>query len=148
MAIEAATVIGSGTLIQTRSILPPSQRGTEPAGHGFRTGTQVVVANTEDFNSVDAFAASGITVGTTALEILSPGTNPLPRMREVTIQNLGTADVYIGHSADGIVLSAEGFELTAPAANTVSLVTIPLMHNVSIWAATAAGTASVRMLIF
>jgi hypothetical protein len=147
MAQEVFAVIGSGTIPQTHSILPPAQRGTELAAQGIRKGTQVMLANPEDLNSVEAFAASGITVGTSAVEILAPGSNPLPRMREVTIQNLGTADVYIGHS-DSVNLPIEGIELTAPAANTVSLITIPLLHNVSVWAATLAGTADVRLLIY
>lgn len=146
MAREVTSIVGSGTQIAIKAILPPAERGSEATGQGFRHGTQVAVANPEDLNSVDAFVASGVpSVGTTAVEILSPGSNPLPRMREVTIQNLGSADVYVGHSPDSLTIL--GYEITAPPTDSINSITIPVMHNVSIWAATATGTANVRMLI-
>lgn len=146
MGREFASIVGSGTIPYTRGILTAEQRGVEANGEGIRIGTQVLVVNPEDLNSVEAFAVSGITVSTTPVEIINPADNPLPRTREVVIQNLGTADVYISHKSTDIPI--EGFEITAPGTNDINSVKIPLMHNVSVWAATSAGSASIRMIIY
>jgi len=140
------TFVGSGTLPATRGILPVSQRGNEPIGQGVRTGVQTVLANPEDIVAVDAFAASGITVSTGVVEIVGPHTNPLPRSREIIVENVGAADVYLSHlptfpAEDAFELSTEG------TAGRSTRVTLPLLHNVSVYAKTAAGTTSVRLLI-
>lgn len=141
------TQIGSGTIPYTYKILPAAQRGIEPIGQGERFGPQVIVANSEDLVAVDAFAASGITVGTSAVEIIGPHNNPLPRCRQVVLQNTGGNEVYISHKQDFTLL--DSFELpvggTAGANRRVSL---PLLHNVSIWAKADTGTSVIRMLIF
>lgn len=148
MAREVFAQIGSGTLPFTTSILPPAQRGTEADAQGHRGGTQVMIGNPEDMLAVDAFAVSGITIGTTPIEIVNPAFNPLPRTRQVIIQNLdGTNDVFIGHKSTDLPL--EGFQLSAVAAangNSPSQVTLPLLHNVSVWAAASAGSVQVRMI--
>lgn len=147
MANQSSSAIASGTIEFTRQILPASQRGTEPNGRGERYGTNVVVINPEDMLSVDAFAASGITVGTTPLEIVGPLNNPLPRMREVVIENTGGQDLFISHHPnvellDSFVLPAEG------TAGTSTRVTLPVLHNVSVYARTSTGTTQVRLLIY
>lgn len=148
MAHEVSATIGSGTVNQVRGILPPDQRGAIAGARGDRTGTQVMIGNPEDLVSVDAFAVSGITVGTTPVEIVNPGENPLPRTRQVTIQNLdATNDVFISHKSTDVPI--EGFQLNAVGTNDPNAsnrVTIPLMHNVSVWAASSGGTANIRMI--
>jgi len=141
------SIVGSGTVPPVRAILPADQRGSEPLGGGVRTGIQVMVGNPEDLLAVDAFAASGITVGTAAIDILSPGRNPLPRCREVLVENVGGADVYLSHNPD--FPTEDAFELaTEGTAGRETRVRLPLLHNVSLYAKTAAGTSSVRLLIF
>jgi len=146
-----ATTVGSGTLPQTRAILPASQRGNQPLGAGIRTGIQVVVANPEDLNSVDIVATSGAVVSTIATQLLGPHLNPLPRTRQVTIQNLGDSTVYIGFSSSIVAASGvgptAGFALEPDAAS--SQVVLPILHNVEIWGIAAAGSVpqDVRLLI-
>lgn len=141
-----AAVIGSGTLPNTRAILPAAQRGKQPLGEGVRTGIQVMLGNPEDIVAVDAFAASGITVGTGVVEIVGPHVNPLPRSREVIIENVGGVDVYLSHLPD--FPTADSFELsTEGTAGRSTRVTMPILHNTSVYARTAAGTTSVRLLI-
>ncbi len=143
---RVAAVIGSGTVDQTRAILPAAQRGKEELGEGVRTGLQVMVANFEDNLAVDAFAASGITVGTSAVEIISPGANPLPRCRQVIIENTGGQDVLLSHKE--AFTDIEGFELsTEGTAGASRRVTLPLLHNVSVWARTTSGSTTIKLLI-
>lgn len=146
MALEVYSQVGSGTLPFTRSILPPSQRGNALGAQGHRGGTQVMVGNPEDVVAVDAFATSGITVGSsTPVEILSPGTNPLPRCRQVIIENGGNQNVLIGHndqlnSLDSYILEAAG--------QAGDRVTLPILHNVSVWALSTTGDQDIHLLIF
>jgi hypothetical protein len=98
-APQVAAQIGSGTLPYTYGILPPDERGSETDGGGVRLGLQVMVANPEDSVAVDAFVASGVTVGTTAVEVLGPGINPLPRCRLVEFQNDGNNPILISHTS-------------------------------------------------
>ena len=141
-----AANIGSGTLGQTRAILPALQRGSEPLGEGLRVGNQVMVGNFEDNVAVDAFAASGITVGTVAVEIVGPYNNPMPRSRQVVIQNTGGQSVYLSHKSDFPTL--DSFELVVGGtAGTNRRVTLPILHNVSVYAKTTTGTSVVRLLI-
>jgi len=147
MTERVAAIIGSGTLVHTRSILPVSQRGNEPLGEGVRTGTQVIVGNPEDLLAVDAFASSGISVGTGVVEIIGPHINPLPRCSQIIVENIGAAAVFLSHlpsfpTVDAFELSNEG---TAGASRRIVL---PLLHNVSVYARTAAGTTNVNLLIF
>lgn len=145
MTNQAWSVIGSGTLNQTRAILPASQRGTQADGRGERGGIQVVVANPEDFNSIDAFAASGITVGTTAVEIISFGANPLPRCGNVIIKNGAASAVLISHKQN--FTDTEGFPLAANG-TTGDTISVPVLKNVSIWARCASGSTNVKLLIY
>lgn len=146
MAQLVASDIGSGTLRYTRGILPPAQRGNEPAGEGMRTGLQVVVANPEDMIAVDAFAVSGVSFGVTPVKIWGPHTNPLPRQRSLVLSNIGPGDAFIGQSSTSVI-TPSGFQLPAPAAGTESLsrITLPVLHNVDIWARSAS-TSQVRIL--
>ena len=147
MSDRVATIIGSGTVPFTRAILPLDQRGSQAGSEGVRTGLQVVVANPEDLTSVDAFAASGITVGTNAVAIIGPTTNPLPRCREVILQNTGAAPVYISHKPS--FTTQDSFEL--PIGGTAGVnrrVALPILHNVTVYARTASGSSSVRLLIY
>lgn len=142
-----ASQIGSGTLPYTYGILPSSQRGNEPLGQGIRHGQQVMIGNPEDLVAVDAFAASGITVGTTPVEIVGPNNNPLPRCRQIILQNTGANEVYISHNPTFPLV--DSFEL--PVGGTAGAnrrITLPLLHNVSIWARADTGTSVIRLLIF
>jgi hypothetical protein len=147
MSREVAAIIGSGTLTQTYGILPPASRGIEPNGLGVRTGTQVMVANPEDINSVEAFAASGITLGTVPVEVIGPHITALPRVRTVVLENVGSGNIEFSHqssftSLDAFVLPAEG------TAGTSTRIMLPLMKNVSIYARAATGTSILKMLIY
>lgn len=146
MSTPFATKVGSGTVPYTYGILDPADRGALTGGNGVRQGTQVLVANPEDLVAVDAFAASGVTVGTTAVEIVGPHNNPLPRCRQVILQNSGGQAVFISHRPDFPTLDA--FQLpTGGTAGTNRRVTLSLLHNVSIYAKTSTGTSTVRILI-
>lgn len=148
MTSQAWSVIGSGTLIQTRAILPASQRGTESTGRGERMGTQVMVANPEDINSVDAFAVSGVSFAGTPVRIWGPGINPLPRQREVRIKNQGPGSVYIGQSSTAVI-APSGFQIAPPTANnTFNEVTLPFLWNVDIWARADGGGSSVTIIAY
>jgi hypothetical protein len=146
MSTTQHTQVGSGTLPFTRSILPEAQRGVEVGSEGIRHGAQVIMANPEDLVAVDAFAASGIVVGTSEVEIISPNTNPLPRCREIIIENVGAADVYLSH-LPGFVTDL-GFELaTEGTAGRDSRIRLPLLHNVTVYGKTASGSSSIRLII-
>lgn len=137
---DVSAIIGSGTLPFTRAILPADQRGNEPLGEGVRTGIQVLVANPEDLNSVDAFGIRDVDVGTSATLIVGPNDNPLPRQRTVIIRNEGADDVFIGPT--DAVTTDTGFAI--PANGQIEL---PLMHNVEVWGI-AGATRDVRVLIY
>jgi hypothetical protein len=145
MAREVASLIGSGTVPYTSQILNTDQRGTSSGAKGARYGTQVQIANPEDLNSVATFAVSGITVGTTPIEIIGPDTNPLPRCRNIMIQNVGVSILYVGHSSD-INLIEEGFALLSNA-NNFREIDFPLLHNNSVWAVASTGT-SARIVVY
>lgn len=140
MSINVSTTIGSGTLPFTRSILAAEQRGNEPLGEGHRFGQQMILANPEDLNSVDAFAIRNLTVNTSAVLIIGPNDNTLPRQRTVIIRNEGADDVFIGPT-DG-VLTTTGFAI---AANTQ--LELPLLHNVEVWGIAGAGR-DIRVLAY
>lgn len=145
MTQSVAAIVGSGTLPYTRGILPASQRGNQSNGEGVRTGTQVMIGNPEDLNSVDAFAASGITVGTAAVEIVSFGSNPLPRCGNIIIKNGGSQAVLISHKQN--FTDVEGFPLAAN--GTINdQISLPVLKNVSIWARCASSSTTVKLLIY
>ena len=151
-APQVASQIGSGTLPYTRGILPASQRGNEPTGEGVRTGLQVVVANPEEFCAVDAFAASGLTIGTTPVQIAGPGITPLPRARKIVIQNsslsaaLGDA-LFVGHRENHDFL-IEGFGVYGSNAGHINQIEIPLMAGTEVWARSVTNNISVRLLFY
>jgi hypothetical protein len=145
MTSIVAAIVGSGTLPYTRGILPASQRGNQSNGEGVRTGTQVILANPEDLNSVDAFAASGITVGTSAVEVLAFNNNPLPRCGNVIVKNGGSSVVLLSHKQN--FTDTEGFPLAANG-TTGDTVSIPVLKNVSIWARCASGSTNIKLLIY
>jgi len=146
MTREVASVVGSGTLPYTRGILPASQRGNEATGEGVRTGIQVMVGNPEDAIAVDAWAASGVVIGTTPVQIFGPNINTLPRTRLVILQNLGGQDLIIAPTEAGATV-ADGFTLPTPAAGVESRIELPLLHNNEIWARSAATTTTVKLVI-
>lgn len=152
MAREVATIIGSGTVPQTYGILPPESRGFETDGLGVRAGTQTVLANPEDINSVDAWSASGVTVGTAAVvELIGPHTNPLPRCRAIAVGNTTTnTTLYIGPWNDLGRLVAEGIPLPVGASSNSEPfgIRIPLLHNNFIYGVAVGGTVAAKMLIY
>lgn len=148
MTSIVASIIGSGTLPYTRGILPASQRGNQSNGEGVRTGTQVVLANPEDLNSVDAFAVSGVSIGATPVKIWGPGINSLPRQRGVTIKNQGPGSVYIGPRSTSVI-APSGFQINPPASsNAATEVTLPLLWNVDVWARADGAGASVTIIAY
>lgn len=145
MTSNVAAVIGSGTLPYTRGILPSEQRGSQSNGEGVRTGMQVMVGNPEDLNSVDVFTASGITVGTTSVEVISFTTNPLPRSGMVLVKNGGASAVLISHKQN--FTDNEGFPLAAN--GTINdQIQLPVLKNVSVWARCASGSTTIKLLIY
>lgn len=148
MAREVFSVIGSGTVPQTYGILPPDARGTEDGAQGVRGGSQVVIANPEDMVAVEAFAVSGVVVGTTPVQIFGPTINNLlPRTRMVIVENVGANALLIGPT-EATATVADGFEVPAPAAGTIPRLELPLMHNNSIWARSDTGTTTVKLLMY
>jgi hypothetical protein len=138
-----AAMVGSGTGPFVRAILPSGQRGSDNTGlaAGVRTGIQVMVANWEDQQSVDAFAVSGVSIGVTPIQIWGPGINSLPRQRSVTLFNDGPAEAFIGPSSTAVI-APSGFNIVAETA-----ITLPLLHNVQVWARSA-GTSQIRILAY
>ena len=144
MAQQSNAAVGSGTLPFTTQILTPAQRGVEPAGQGNRYGTNVVVINPEDQVAVDAFATSGVIVATSAVEVISPAINPLPRSRSVILENTGGQAVFIGHKVD--IQDPEAFELGTTAPN--NRIELPLLHNVAIFARTASSSTTIKFIVY
>lgn len=144
MARETVSVIGSGTLVATRKILPESQRGSQTGGRGELCGSNVTVINPEDLIAVDTFASSGLTLGTSVIEI-GPYNNPLPRARKIRIQNDGAQDAYISHKSSFVTL--DSYLLPARDTGTAPReVEIELLHNVSIYMRTGTGSTTIRLL--
>jgi hypothetical protein len=145
VSYNSLTVVGSGTKIPaTAVIIPSGERGI--GGDDVRLeryGRNVTVTNFEDLSG-EAWAASGITVGTTAVEIFGPHLNPLPRSTKVIVKNLGAANVFISHQA--AFTDEDCFTLEA-AGNAGDQVELPLLHNVSIYARSSSGSQSVRLII-
>lgn len=128
MAREVSAIIGSGTEPFTYKILPTSARGETDSAAGVRTGTQVMLGNPEDLNSVPAFVSSGIGINVTPVLIWGPQINTLPRQREIVFYNRGAGDAMIGRT---IPETTYGSGLFIPSGGSL---TLPLMHNVEIWA--------------
>lgn len=152
MTDQVFSIIGSGTIPFTRGILPASQRGVEPDGEGLRRGIQVILANPEDLNSVDAIATSGVTIGTTPVQIAGPGVTPLPRIRGVRIFNASSSStagnvLWIGPQQDFNFIS-EGIPLFGSAAGHIVSMDLPILHNVPVWARSAANSIPIRMLYY
>lgn len=145
MTSIVAAIVGSGTLPFTRQILPSSQRGSQANSEGVRTGMQVMIGNPEDLLSVDAFAASGISVATSPVEIVSFGVNPLPRCGNVLVKNGGASAVLISNKQN--FTDIEGFPLSALGTSGDSVL-IPVLKNVSIWARCATGSTTMKVLIY
>jgi hypothetical protein len=118
-------------------------------------GSQVIVANPEDINSAPAFMASGITVGTSAVEIWSPSAHEslLHRRRSIIIQNLGAGDLYIGHTSDVAATIGgpePGYQLPAPGtdpANLPASIELPLMGGVAVWGISSA-SSDTRIIVY
>lgn len=151
MTNVVAAQIGSGTLPYVRGILPSSQRGNQVGSEGVRTGMQVMLANPEDLNSVDAYMPSGVTVGTgTVVEVISPGKNPLPRCRDIYFGNFTTSTViYLGPWNNIGKLIAEGIPLPVGSSQNSDPfgLKMPLLHNNTVYAIATGGAAVLRMLI-
>ena len=143
-----ASAIGSGTIPYTYSILPPNKRGSQVGSEGTRTGLQVMIGNPEDLVAVDAFAASGISVGTAPIKIFGASQSLLPRSRMLLIENgTDSTTLLIAHQASKVV--SEGWQLVNGAATVGprAYVTLPILSNTDVWAAAAAGVVNVKMLI-
>lgn len=144
-----ATQVGSGTLPYTRGILPVAQRGNEPLGEGVRVGLQVVVANPEDMIAVDAFAVSGVSIGTVPVKIWDANINPLPRQRILVLENIGPNDAFIGPNSTSVI-APSGFQVYGPAAaanESLSRIELPFLKNVEVWARST-GTSQLRILAY
>lgn len=148
MAREVTSLIGSGTVPFTGQILTPDGRGTNLGGRGERYGTQVQIANPEDLNSVAAFGVSGVTVGVTPVQLVGPTLHVLPRTRTVILQVFGAADEIFFGPSESTDFLLQGFSVLGSTAGEIRSVELPFLHNVSIWARTASGTADVRILIY
>jgi len=148
MSTRVAAQIGSGTLPYTYGILSPEQRGNQEGAGGVRVGTQVVVANPEELSAQPAFASSGVVVGTSEVEILSPETNPLPRATKVVIQNVtDTRTVRISHRLGNVLL--QGYSLESDGViGSERRIEIPLMTNSRIYARANAANCQLRLLIY
>lgn len=148
MSREVAASIGSGTIPYTYGILPPGQRGSQSGAEGVRLGVQVIVGNPEDMVSVDAFASSGIAVGTTPIKIFGSNQNPLPRGRKIVVENASdTSTLLVSHAPSKVV--SEGYQLTNAGASTPrASVELPILGGTDVWAAALSGTVQVRILIF
>lgn len=163
MTRETATLMGSGTSPYTVGILHTSLGGTltntlgagAADGRGVRTGTQVIIANPEDIVSVPAIRASGISVGTTPLNIINQYSHDtlLRRGRKVVIENNGPGDLYIGGTSSvsvGLTGNECGFKLIAPTAGQVApqRIELPIMNGCDVWAVASAGATDVRILAY
>jgi len=147
MSREVAAIVGSGTAPFVYGILPPSQRGSQSGAEGVRVGIQMMVGNPEDIVSVDAFASSGIAVGTTPIKIFGANQSPLPRARQVMIENASdSSTLLVAHTQSKVV--SEGWQLVNGTAAPRAFVTLPIMAGVDIWAAASTGSVQVRILIF
>lgn len=149
MARESSAIIGSGTAPYTRQILPATQRGVNDSAEGVRQGTQVMLANPEDLNSVDAFVVSGVSIGSTPVKIWGPNINPLPRQRTVILHCDGPDGIYFGNSATSVI-APSGMHLHFAAgggAGALQQIELPFMHNVEIWARST-GTSQIRILAY
>lgn len=146
MSREVAAMIGSGTAPFTYGILSPNQRGSLSGAEGVRTGLQVMVSNPEDLVSVDAFAVSGIAVGTTPTKIFGASQSPMPRARKILIENgTDSSTLLVANAAAKI---PEGWQLVNGTAAPRAFVELPVMAGVDIWAAALSGSVQVRILIF
>lgn len=148
MSREVAAIIGSGTTPFTYGILPQSQRGSQSGAEGVRTGVQVMIGNPEDINSVDAFAVSGVSIGTVPVKIWGPGINPLPRQRMIILHNDGPSPAYIGPTSTSVIAPSGMMIHVVGAAQGLPGTELPFMHNIEIWARADAGGASIRILVF
>lgn len=148
MSRELSAIVGSGTVPFVRGILEHNVRGATSGGLGVRTGTQVMVGNPEDLLAVDAFASSGVSVPTgTPLMIVGPTNNPLPRCRQIMLENVGSNPVFISHKAS--FTNEDAWQLSATSVNGAqSVLTLPLLHNNCIYARATGGAGLVRILIF
>ena len=107
MAFESSVILGSGV-----SVLREPNVQNVPR----MRGTNAVVINYEDINSsLGITQASGLSVGTSAIQLTGPE-NRLRGRRQVTIQNLGAGTVYIGDSG---VTTSDG--LCMPSGNVFTL---------------------------
>lgn len=148
MSREVAAIIGSGTVPYTRGILLPAQRGSQSGAEGVRVGLQVMIGNPEDMVSVDAFASSGIAVGTTPTKIFGSNQSPLPRARKIIIENTSdTSTLLVSHAPSRVI--SEGYHLTNAGASTPrASIELPILGGTDVWAAALSGTVQVRILIF
>lgn len=136
MSREVSAIIGSGTIPLTYGILSPANRGNVNGAEGVRTGMQVILANPEDINAVDAFATSGVSIGVTPTLIWGPYINPLPRQQMVVLHNQGPNTLFIGQNSTSVI-APSGMIIPAGSVSVASVckLSLPFMKNVEIWAA-------------
>lgn len=104
----------------------------------FATDTVDVSGSTVNFTpaSYTAMKASAATVTTSAAQVLA---SPLANRKELTIQNEGNQDVYIGH--DATVTSSNGIKLSRS-----SSATYLIPAGVDVYMISSSGSQSVRFL--
>ncbi len=145
MAREGFSQMGSGTVGFLRGILGSEARGAlgPGSGQGIRGGTQVLIINPEDLNSVDAFAVSGVSIGISPTKIWDANIDYiLPRQGNITLQNDGPSPAYIGPNSTSVI-SPSGWMLATTAPNNRQ--SLPFLKNIEIWARSD-GTSSIRIM--
>jgi hypothetical protein len=152
MASEQSSMIGSGTIPFTTAILPPDERGLYEGARGLRYGTQVVLINPEDLVAVDKFATSGVTIGTTPVQIAGPGITPLPRIRGIRIYNASASAsavnvLWIGPREDFSFIE-EGIPIFGSAAGQIVSEDFPFLHNMEVWIRSALNSVPTRIMYY
>jgi len=163
MSREVPTLMGSGTLPYTYQILHTTLGGTATdtlttnacQGKGIRTGTQVAISNPEDIVAAPAIRASGITVGTTAINVVNQIMHDaiLKRGRMIMIENLGPGHIYIGGTPNvsaSIFGGEPGFQIDIPTNAVVpkQFLELPLLNGAEIWAVSDAANTEIRFLFY
>jgi hypothetical protein len=100
-------------------------------------GSNSVVINYEDINSMLGLQSSGLQVAGNAIQVSGPDTR-LAGRRQLQVQNLGTDPVYIG--GDSSVSSTEGVRV--PSGDSI---TLNLLDIADVWIVSG-GSSDVRVL--
>lgn len=142
MSSQSATLIGSGTLPYTYSILDPTLRGALTGGRGERFGNNVVIINPEDLASSEAFAISGISIGTTPTLVWGPSMSSLARQRAVVLTVDGPGSLFFGPSTTSVI-APSGIKVASGASTPL----LPFMKGVEIYGRSDS-TTQIRILAY